>query len=88
MPLENDGGPGTSIVHPEEGYEEGGSENNRYFNGVFHPGLDEELMTGWTEKGKNSIKLPLSRVTIGMIEDLGYVVDYDAADPFTINYKK
>ena len=88
MPLENDGGPGTAVVHPEEGYEEGGSENNRYFNGVFHPGLDTELMTGWTEKGKDVIKLPLSRVTIGMVEDLGYIVDYDAADPFKIDYKK
>ena len=88
LPLENDGGPGTAVVHPEEGPEEGASENNRYLNGVFHPGLDTELMTGWTEKGKDVQKLPLSRITIGMIEDLGYSVDYDAADPFKIDYKK
>ena len=88
MPLENDGGAGTAIVHPEEGHEEGASKNNRYFNGIFHPGLDTELMTGWAERGEDVINLPLSRVTIGMIEDLGYSVDYDAADKFIINYKK
>ena len=88
MPLENDGGPGTAVVHPEEGHEEGASKNNRYYNGVFHPGLDTELMTGWAERGKHVVNLPLSRVTIGMIEDLGYSVDYDAADPFKIDYKK
>ena len=88
MPLENDGGAGTAIVHPEEGHEEGASKNNRYFNGIFHPGLDTELMTGWAERGEDVINLPLSRVTIGMIEDIGYSVDYDAADKFIINYKK
>jgi hypothetical protein len=88
MPLENDGGPGTAVVHPEEGPEEGASENNRYFNGVFHPGLDTELMTGWSEKSKDPQKLPLSRITIAMCDDIGYDVDYDAADPFKIDYKK
>jgi len=87
MPVENNGGAGTAIVHPEEGYEEGVSKNNRYYNGIFHPGLDTELMTGWAERGKEVQKLPLSRVTIGMIEDLGYIVDYNAADPFKIDYK-
>lgn len=87
MPIENDGGYGTAVVHPEEGNEPGASKDNRYFNGILHPGLDRELMTGWSEKGENSTNLPLSRVTIGMIEDLGYDVDYDEADPFTIKIK-
>jgi len=88
MPIENDGGYGTAIVHPEEGHEHGASRDNRYYNGILHPGLDRELMTGWSERGENSTNLPLSRVTIGMIHDIGYDVDYDAADPFTIKIKK
>ena len=40
-----------------------------------------ELMTGWHE---NSGDQPLSVVTIGSLEDLGYHVDYYEADPFTL----
>src|SRR5204863_4051211 len=39
-----------------------------------------ELMTGWAGPGTN---LPLSRVTVGSLADLGYTVNYAAADPFT-----
>jgi hypothetical protein len=39
-----------------------------------------ELMTGWAGPGTN---LPLSRVTIGSLADLGYTVNYAAADPYT-----
>jgi hypothetical protein len=38
-----------------------------------------ELMTGWANSGA----LPLSRVTIGSLADIGYQVNYAAADPFT-----
>lgn len=38
-----------------------------------------ELMTGWANSGT----LPLSRVTIGSLADIGYTVNYAAADPFT-----
>jgi hypothetical protein len=38
-----------------------------------------ELMTGWAGPGTN---LPLSRVTIGSLADLGYTVNYAAADPY------
>ena len=82
MPIENNGGPGTHHVHPEEGHEEGISVNDRYFNGVLHPGLNEELMTGFAEN--TSVPLPLSKVTLGMLEDLGFGVDYSKADDFEI----
>jgi len=36
-------------------------------------------MTGTLGSGDN----PLSRVTVGSLEDMGYVVDYTSADPFT-----
>ncbi len=39
-----------------------------------------ELMTGFLNRGPN----PLSRVTVGSLEDLGYAVNYTAADPFEL----
>jgi len=40
--------------------------------------MTSELMTGWLSGGIN----PLSRVTVGSLEDQGYTVDYGAADGF------
>lgn len=42
--------------------------------------LQDELMTGFASGSGE----PLSRVTIGALEDLGYVVDYAAADDWSI----
>lgn len=42
--------------------------------------LGAEIMTGWIN---HHTRNPLSRVTVGALEDLGYVVDYSAADPFS-----
>jgi hypothetical protein len=39
-----------------------------------------ELMTGYLDSGPN----PLSRVTIGAFEDLGYSVDYERADAYRL----
>src|SRR4051812_36834473 len=39
-----------------------------------------ELMTGWAGPGTN---LPLSRVTVGSLQDIGYTVNYAAADAYT-----
>jgi hypothetical protein len=32
---------------------------------------------------RNATTIPISRVTIGTLEDLGYTVDYEAADSYT-----
>ncbi|MFO7545469.1 MAG: leishmanolysin-related zinc metalloendopeptidase [Trueperaceae bacterium] len=40
-----------------------------------------ELMTGWLNVGGAN---PLSGVTIGSLEDLGYAVDVSAADPYVL----
>ena len=40
--------------------------------------MTTELMTGWLSAGSN----PLSRVTVGSLDDMGYVVNYGAADGF------
>jgi hypothetical protein len=42
--------------------------------------LGSELMTGYAGPGTN---LPLSRITVGSLQDLGYTVNYAAADPYT-----
>jgi len=42
--------------------------------------LGSELMTGWVGPGAN---LPMSRITIGSLADIGYSVNFAAADNFT-----
>jgi subtilisin-like proprotein convertase family protein len=39
-----------------------------------------ELMTGFLDTGVN----PISRLTVAALEDMGYAVDYAAADPYAI----
>lgn len=41
--------------------------------------MGSELMTGYLDPVKN----PLSRISIAALEDMGYLVDYTTADPFT-----
>ena len=82
LPIENDGGAGTADGHPEEGHAHGVSLNNRRYDSKVHPGLEHELMTGWAES--SNIPEPLSRVTVGFLEDLGYTVDYSAADYYSL----
>jgi hypothetical protein len=71
VPIEDDGGEGTQDSHPER-------DTNRIIFGKIHPGLHHELMTGW-----NNTSFSLSRITLGFLEDIGYIVDYSKADPFT-----
>ena len=82
VPIEDDGGSGTRLVHPEESGGAPGitSYYDRYIDGILHPGLDTELMTGWMDGFPAAI--PLSRITLGFLEDLGLEVDYNKADIF------
>ena len=84
IPIEDDGGAGTAGVHPEEGPEGGVSADNRYINGIFHPGLDTELMSGWLDG--SPVSTPLSRITLGFLEDIGYTVNYNLADVYTMSW--
>ena len=68
------GGPNTAV--PVEGGGGAGTANAHWRESVFH----SELMTGFILGAPN----PLSRVTIGSLQDLGYVVDYGTADPFSL----
>lgn len=38
-------------------------------------------MTGW---GVESGRMPFSRLTVASLEDLGYSVNYQLADPYTL----
>jgi hypothetical protein len=77
IPVEEDGGEGTKGGHIEEG---DSSHSKRHFDGKQHFGLDNELMTGYSEYGMTLE--PLSVITIGMLQDIGYDVDYSKADKF------
>ena len=43
--------------------------------------MDAELLTGFSEAP--GVPMPLSRITVGGLEDLGYQVNYAAADSYT-----
>jgi hypothetical protein len=60
IPMENEGGGGTVLVHWED------------------TALPGELMNGEATPGIT----PLSKVTVGAMADLGYTVNYGAADPY------
>ena len=61
---------------PVEGTGGAGTAGSHWRESVF----GNELMTGFLGSGDN----PLSRVTIGAFEDLGYEVDYATADPYSL----
>ncbi|WP_084542410.1 PKD domain-containing protein [Calidithermus chliarophilus] len=53
-----------------------GTRDGHWRESVF----DNEVMTGYLNSGAN----PLSRLTIGSLQDLGYTVNYGAADPYSL----
>jgi hypothetical protein len=64
----------TSTTVPVEGDGPPGTRDTHWRESVF----GNELMTGYVDPPPN----PISRVTIGSLADLGYVVDLSAADEF------
>lgn len=70
--------------HAEEGYAQNidghiVSTDTRMISGYFHPGLESELMSPYTDEPDY---MPLSRISIGLLQDLGYNVDYTKADVY------
>ncbi len=55
-----------------------GTAGSHWSEAVFNA----ELMTGYVESAGTF--MPISRLTIGALEDLGYSVNYGAADPFSL----
>jgi len=67
---------GTSATGvPVENTGGAGTRDSHWRESVFRT----ELMTGWVGPGSD---MPLSRVTVGSLADLGYTVNIAAADPF------
>ena len=78
LPIENNGGPGTELGHPEEGHViDEGEYVARTYGGQVYPGLEDEIMTGLAESSNTHEYL--SKITIGFLEDLGFEVDYTQA---------
>ena len=68
---------GTGFV-PLETTGGSGTAGSHWSEAVF----DNELMTGFAENPE--VAMPLSIVTIGSLQDLGYKVDYSVADPYRL----
>lgn len=68
----------SSTSVPVENTGGSGTRNGHWRESTF----DTELMTGWAEAA--GVPMPLSRVTVGQFQDLGYTVDYAAADPYSL----
>lgn len=82
IPIEDNGGEGTANGHLEEGVVNHiGSHNSIFINDVHYPGFGVELMTGITQGEQLA---PLSAITVGLLEDLGYSVDYSNAEPYEL----
>ena len=62
-------------------FEEGDDSysKNITLNGFTHPGLDKEIMTKWIDHG--NIK-PISIVSLGLLEDIGYDICYNNVEPY------
>jgi len=69
---------GTATGVPVENVGGSGSVGSHWRESVF----DSELMTSVAERA--GVAMPISRMTVGSLEDLGYRVNYQAADPYTL----
>lgn len=69
---------GTSDPVPVENQGGGGTRDSHWRERYFR----NELMTGWVSPA--GTKSPLSALTLGSLEDLGYTVDYSAAEPYSL----
>ncbi len=68
----------TAISVPVENRGGGGTRDSHWREAFFR----NELMTGYVSPA--GTKNPLSALTIASLEDLGYEVDYTAADPYSL----
>jgi hypothetical protein len=70
VPVEGEGGYGTAGGHWDEVYL--GANNTGFISNLTGQDMRYELMTGWANS-----PMFLSSVTLGALEDLGYIVNYD-----------
>ena len=80
IPVEDDFGAGTVNSHFEEGLDDDANYNmtNDEFvydgSGIQHPVIPKDIMTGFIDADINNI----SGITLGVLEDIGYFVNYDS----------
>ncbi|MDX2183821.1 MAG: leishmanolysin-related zinc metalloendopeptidase [Gemmatimonadaceae bacterium] len=79
--VENTNGCGTANGHWLENSQGPGTPGSTASDRIAI-GFNTELMTGFSEGG--GVPMPLSRLTIGSLQDMGYTVNYAAADPYTM----
>ena len=81
-----------NLIYLEEGVE-GAFSKNVTLDGITHPGLDNELMTYWVDSLTETDVHPISQISAGLLEDIGYDVCYNFVEEYTppstinINYK-
>jgi hypothetical protein len=68
------------LFYLEEGVE-GNVSKNVTLDGITHPGLDHELMTHWIDFP--STGHPISAITAGLLDDIGYDVCYNSVQTYT-----
>ena len=81
VPMEDDFGAGTVNSHFEEGLDDDGNDNITNSiefvydgSGIQHPVIPQDIMTGFIDGDINYI----SGITLGVLEDIGYIVDYNS----------
>ena len=81
IPVEDDFGAGTVNSHFEEGLDDDGNDNLTNSiefvydgSGIQHPVIPQDIMTGFIDGDINYI----SGITLGVLEDIGYIVDYNS----------
>lgn len=79
VPVEKDYGEGTAFSHWDEGDTPSVSNEYRYFNGVFHPSLRLETMTGFNNNNDF-----MTGITAGFLKDYGYTVNMNS--PYVVMY--
>ena len=82
IPIEDSFGSGTIGSHFEEGADESGLQT-RTINGNVYPSIPNEIMTGYL--GANTYITPVS---LGVLEDSGFTVNYSSSQIAMIDLKK
>ena len=92
IPIENQGGSGSMGVHWDEGTSINevfgvvsdsnryGDDARNYYNNTPAPAMGGELMSPQAEG--YGVYMPISRITLGSLQDLGYTVSYAEADMY------
>jgi len=85
IPIENGGNISSMGTHWDEGAafslerEIYGNDGRRYYDSPV-PGLGDEIMTSVVEVFRKS---PISIITLGALQDLGYIVNFNKAEEYT-----